>query len=83
MVECGGLENRWASRSRGFESLPLRQFKNFRPRAFDPSNTPIDGSIAALFMGLNGGKSGIWAMGIVQWIKAKIRPQTRELMLVM
>ena len=26
MVECGGLENRWASRSRGFESLPLRHF---------------------------------------------------------
>ena len=25
MVDCGGLENRWASRSRGFESLPLRQ----------------------------------------------------------
>ncbi len=38
MVECGGLENRWASRSRGFESLPLRQF---------PDSQYIDGLLAA------------------------------------
>jgi hypothetical protein len=24
VVDCGGLENRWAARSRGFESHPLR-----------------------------------------------------------
>ena len=25
VVDCGGLENRWAARLRGFESLPLRK----------------------------------------------------------
>ena len=33
-VECGGLENRWASlRSRGFESPPLRRVSLKKPRS--------------------------------------------------
>ena len=34
MVYRDGLENHWAERSRGFESLPLRQFSRIKNLGF-------------------------------------------------
>ena len=55
MVECTGLENRRTERSRGFESLPLRQVRftreveipigwrmEVRKEGFEPRECPVD-----------------------------------------
>ena len=43
MVDCGGLENRYAERHRGFESYPLRQFSTLaEPRGFEESSPKTD-----------------------------------------
>ena len=48
MVDCGGLENRYAERHRGFESYPLRHYLTLGGRVgFEESFAPTNGRKSA------------------------------------
>ena len=48
VVDCGGLENRWLSQVRGFESLPLRWTNRTLPDNEQPS--PTNSTICGTFL---------------------------------